>query len=153
MEKFTKFIKDIFWTFIFISIWGIVGGLGLFMTVIFTFYAYLWAIFLTGFFSLFHFSDLKNFFIQKNWLAFFGRLVCLHILSSAICGYIAFGSGLLWVEFNRFVSTVLIGSLIFSYIFVAFWTIVIKFFAETRFYKNVRKTIEGLHVLGVLWRN
>lgn len=151
MNKIVVLIKDFFWNLLFIFIWGIVGGLAMFMAILFTRHAFIWALLVTGFFSLFHLSNLRRFFIERNWLAFFGRLSCLYVISAFIAGLVAFAGELLEIKFDLLNFIIFVLSMILSLSFVAFWTILEKYFSHTRFYQNIQKTIDGLRAIGMLW--
>lgn len=152
MNKFINFITDIFWRFVGVLIYGLVIGLGVYLTILFTRYAFLWALLVTTFFLPFHISDLQIFYRGKNWLALIGRLICLYTISSFISGFVAFTSGLIKIKFDLFDRTVLIIAVFLSYICFAFWAILVRFFPESRLYTNIKKTFDGLYVLGIFWR-
>ncbi|MEZ5426084.1 MAG: hypothetical protein R2747_07465 [Pyrinomonadaceae bacterium] len=153
MNKFIEFLKKIFWLAVFVLIWGTVGGLALFLTVIISRYGYFVALSVTAFFSLFHLSDLKTFFAERNWMAFAGRLFCLYVLGAFIGGFVAFASGLKRVSLDRLDHIILAGCFVFSFSVMAFWVILANFFDRSRLYRDIQKIVEGLKVIGVFWKD
>jgi hypothetical protein len=153
LAKIKKFITDVFWLVVTILIWGIVGGLAVFLTIEFIRYAYFWALIVTAFFSIFHFSDLKIFYLTKNLPAFFGRLFCLFIISSYISGFFVFASGLMELTIDTIDSIIFLISIVISYISTAFFMILRWYFSDSKLYSDTRKIIKGLEVIGVFWKN
>jgi hypothetical protein len=151
MHKIIDLITDIFWWLVWILINGLVIGLGVFLTILFTRYAFLWALLITTFFVPFHWSDLKTFYFDKNWLALIGRSICLYAISSFLIGFVAFVSGLIEITFDLFDVTVFYISVSLSFICVSGWAILVRFFPASRLYTNIKKTFDGLYKLGILW--
>jgi len=153
IARIKKFITDVFWLIAAILIWGIVGALAMFLTVEFIRYAYFWALIVTAFFSIFHFSDLKIFYLTKNRTAFFGRLFCLFLISSYISGFFVFASGLMELTIDAVDSFIFLISIVISYISTAFFLILHWYFSNSKLYSDIRKISKGLEVIGVFWKN
>lgn len=132
-----------------ILIGGIVGGLAIFLTIEFIRYAYFWALIVTGFFSLFHFNDLRGFYRSKDWLPFFGRLFYLFVISSYISGFFVFAAGLVTFAIDTLDLLILCSSIVISYIGVTFFMILSRFFPASKLYKDMLKIEDGLKALGV----
>jgi hypothetical protein len=149
-----KLVTTIINFFIYLIAWflgGIIGGLGLLLTILFTRYGFLYALMVTALFLPFHISDLKGFFLNKNRFAFFGRILCLYLIGSYIGGFVAFSAGLMMVPSNQFAGYTLLISLIISWLVLAFGMILFFFFNESLLMKWFRQIFRGLSKIGVFW--
>lgn len=153
INRVIDLITDLFWIFMAGLIWGTVGGIVIFIAFAFTRYGFIYALLVTAFFSIFHLSDFKRFILNRNWMAFTGRAVCLYSICAFIGGLVALASGLILPNVDQIDMYVMILCFLISYAGIFFWLILNNFFYKTRFYKNLFEIVDGLHVIGVLWRN
>ena len=131
---------------------GFIGGLMLPMAIFTARHKPFWCLGLTAFFVLFHLSDFREFFAKKNWMAITGRFVALFSITSFIVSIFVFSLG----TFESIDIFDVLGFLILmpaSIIAVTIWTLLKQYGSETRLYAELEKIVDGLHVLGVLWKN
>lgn len=153
VNKILNKISNLFWIFAASIIWGIVGGLMLFMTIESTRYGFIYVFIFTLFFLPFHLSDYKTFIDEKNWLAFTGRSICLYAIGACVGGFIFVAAG--WIEFSidKIDMYLMAFSILISYFCVSFWLILNNFFHNSRLFKYIFEIVDGMHILGVLWKS
>ena len=152
MKDFFGRLKDfLFFTF-FGLFWGFIGGLMLAMAVYAARYKPFWCLGATVFFMLFHLSDFQNFFRKRNWMAMTGRFFALFAIASGIVSLFVFAlSAYERIDiFDALGFLILMPASIFA---VTFYVLLRKYGSHTRLYKEIEKVVDGLHVLGVLWKN
>lgn len=86
MRKFLEMIREIIFSLINGIIWSIASSIGVFFTAASIVQAPIITFFVTLFFILFHLSDLKNFYRDKEWLLAFSRFFFLYLISAALTG-------------------------------------------------------------------
>lgn len=130
---------------------GFIGGLVIFLTILFTRYGVIFAVIITALFLPFHISDLKAFFREKNYLVFLGRLFCLYLIASYIGGFVAMAGGLMKIGQNQFNLIALVISYLFSYAAITFFGSLTLFFPESHLMKSWQRLYRGLFKIGVFW--
>lgn len=151
MRNFFGKIKD-FLFFAFVgTYWGFIYGLAASMAIFTARHFPFWCLGFTFFFVLFHLSDFKIFFEQRNWFAVTGRFIALFSVTSFIVSLfaLAFGGYVAMDIFDLFGFLILMPV---SMLGVAFWTLLKQYGNQTRLYTELEKIVDGLHVLGVLWK-
>lgn len=152
MRNLFRQIKDfLFFTF-FGLFWGLIGGFILPMAFYAARYKPFWCLGVTAFFVLFHLSDFQQFFRERNWMAMTGRFFILFAITSGIVSLFVFALGAYrGIDFiDALAILILFPASIFS---VTFYVLLRKYGSETGLYKELEKVIDGLHVLGVFWKN
>jgi hypothetical protein len=140
----------LFFTF-FGLFWGFIGGLMLVMTIYAVRHNPFWCLGVTAFFMCFHLSDFQSFFRNKNWMAMTGRFLALFAIASGIVSLFVFALAFQGMDiFDALGSLILMPAAIFS---ATFYVLLRKYGSHTRLYKEIEKIVDGLHVLGVLWKN
>jgi hypothetical protein len=86
MRKFLEMVREIIFSLINGIIWSIAGSFGVFFTAASIVQAPIITLFVTLFFLLFHLSDLKTFYDDKEWLLIFSRFFFLYLFSAALTG-------------------------------------------------------------------
>lgn len=159
MSEFFEKIKDFFynfkeflWVILLTLFGGVIGGLGLYMGFMFGIYHYFWVIGFMCFFVLFHLGDLKGFVLEKNLIGFFGRLFCLYAISSFVCGFIAYMSGMSYVKSNSFTNYAFIFSFVISFAVSFIYFITLKYLPFSPLMTYSRKVLDWLFEVGVFWR-
>jgi hypothetical protein len=151
MRNFFGRIKDfLFFTF-FGLFWGFIGGLMVAMGIYAARYKPFWCLGVTAFFMCFHLSDFQSFFRKKNWMAMTGRFFALFAIASGIVSLLVFSLAFKGMDIlDAFGFLILVPVSIFI---VTFYVLLRKYGSHTRLYRELEKIVDGLHVLGVLWKN
>jgi len=152
MKNMLVHIKDfLFFTVVGIY-WGFIGGLIVSMALFTARHTPFWCLGFTGFFLLFHLSDFKRFFAEKNWLAVTGRFISLFAITSFIVSIFALAFGaFVSIDFFDVFGFLIVMPL--SIITVTFWMLLKKYANQTWIYREFEKIVDGLHVIGVFWKN
>jgi hypothetical protein len=152
MKRLFERLKDFLFFAVVGVYWGFIGGLIASMAAFTMRYCPFWCLGFTGFFVLFHLSDFKKFYLEKNWLAFSGRLISLFAITAFLVSIFA-------LAFGGFSSVDIFDALGFltlmtaSIFLVTFWILLKQYGNQTRVYKELEKIVDGLYVLGVFWKN
>lgn len=151
MRNFFEKVKDIFLFTIIGLFWGFIGGLIVSMTIFAARHKPFWCLGFTAFFILFHLTDFQKFFTDKNWMAIVGRFIALFTITAFIVSLFVFSLGAFEAA-DIFDILVFMISIPFSISAVTFWTLLKQYGNQTRLYIELAKVVDGLHVLGVLWK-
>ena len=151
MDLFRKIKDFLFFTFVGIY-WGFIGGLMVSMAAFTIRYRPFWCLGFTGFFMLFHLSDFKKFYDERNWLALTGRFVALYGMTSFIISMfvLAFGG---FSQVDIFDLVGFLSVMVASILVTTIWMLLKQYWNETWLYREFAKVVDGLHVIGVLWKN
>ena len=108
------------------------------------------ALCVTAFLMLFHISDLKRFLSEKNYMAFFSRLVILYFMASSI-------AALFWFtgepSLNFIDGIIAIVCAITGFLLLTFLFMLDVFGKNTKLHKVVGQTFRGLYVLEIFWKS
>ena len=152
MKRIFGLIKDfLFFTFVGVY-WGFIGGIIVSMGAFTARYKPFWCLGFTFFFMLFHLSDFKRYFEERNWLSLTGRFIVLFAITSFILSifFLAFGG---FVNIDIFDIFGALTVMCVSIIVVTTWMLLKQYGKNTWLYREFEKIVDGLHVLGVLWKN
>ena len=131
--------------------WGFIFGLAVSMAVFTARHFSFWCLGFTAFFVLFHLSDFRQFIADKNWFAVTGRFIALFSITSFIVSFFV----LIFGGYESLDIFDIFGFLIVmpvSMIVATLGTLLKQYGNQTRFYQELEKIVDGLHVLGVLWK-
>ena len=145
-------IKDfLFFTLVGVY-WGFIGGIIVSMGAFTARYKPFWCLAFTAFFMLFHLSDFKKFYEERNWLSFAGRFIVLYAITSFILSifFLAFGG---FVNIDIFDIFGALTVMCASIIVVTTWLLLKQYANQTQFFQELEKIVDGLYVLGVFWKN
>jgi len=151
MRNFFEKVKDILLFTIIGLFWGFIGGIIVSMTIFTARHKPFWCLGFTAFFILFHLSDFQKFFADKNWMAGVGRFIALFTITSFIVSLFVFSFGA-FERLDIFDIFAFIISMPLSIFAVTFWVLLKQYGRQTRLYIELAKIVDGLHVLGVLWK-
>ena len=152
MRNLFRQIKDFLFYLLVGVYWGFIGGLIVSMGAFTARYKPFWCLGFTLFFMLFHLSDFKEFYGDKNWLALSGRFIALFAITSFILSifFLALG-GFVYIDvFDLFGA---LGIMVASIIVVTTWMLLKQYGNQNWLYREFAKTVDGLHIMGVLWKN
>ncbi len=132
--------------------WGFIGGLMISMGAFTARYRPFWCLGFTCFFMLFHLSDFKKFYDERNWLALTGRFIALYGITAFIISFfvLIFG-GFTQIDIFDIVGFPIV--MLASIIVVTVWMLLKQYGEHTWLYREFAKVVDGLHVIGVLWKN
>lgn len=150
MKNFFFEIKEFFQNVLFGAYWGFICGLGSTMAVFTIHHLPFWCFGVSLFFVLFHLSDFKKFYEEKNWLAFSGRYIALLAITAFIVSLFAFT----FQAFGKFhFFDIFIPLLTPIGIFAGIvWVLLERYGQHTVCYRECAKIIDGLYALGIFWR-
>ena len=152
MKKFFGQLKDFLFFTVVGVYWGFIGGIIISMGAFTVRYKPFWCLGFTAFFMLFHLSDFKKFYEERNWLSLTGRFIVLYAITSFIISifFLAFG-GFQSIDIFDIIGFLTLMSI--SIIAVTVWMLLKQYAHQTRLYRELEKVVDGLYVLGVFWKN
>ena len=128
---------------------GLLGGIVVSISLAFIILSPVWIFLTAAFFSLFHLSDFRRMFREKQWLGIIGRAVILLAFSSYLAGFICFS--IIGAPYLMVLS--MLPLVPFGMLCGLGWIWTDKYFPENPILRWFDEVGRGAYKLGAFWKN